>query len=66
MTFILKSADVGDHVVELGQEKFESAYFVEAYSKYGKSETRLYYPTKEKATQRFNYLKRKYEKEAVV
>ena len=66
MTFIFKSADVGDHVVELGQEKFESAYFVASYSKYGRTETRLFYPTKDKANQRFNYLKRKYAGEAVV
>ena len=66
MTFILKSAEVGDHVIELGQEKFESTYFVASYSKYGSTETRLFYPKKEKAIQRFNYLKHKYAKEAVV
>ena len=65
MTFIMKTAEVGDHIIELGQEKYESAYFVASYSKYGSTETRLFYPTREKANDRFNYLKRKY-KEVVV
>ena len=64
MTFIIKATKVGDYTIEIGQQKFESTYYVGAYSGY-REETKLWYPTREKAEKRFGYLKRKY-KEAVI
>lgn len=68
MTTTLKSATIGNYYISIVQEKFQKCYKVEDYRLYngcgGYPLTSCLYCEWKEANARYNYLRRKYEKEA--
>lgn len=62
MTVIFDCAEINDTLIEISQDKFETAFVVNVYRKrgneYGFPEKHNIYDTLQKATKRYNYLKR--------
>ena len=65
MTITFKNASIGKYHISINQDKFCSAYYVQNCVNIGGEFRELkknYYPTKEKAQTRFNYLVRQAKK----
>lgn len=67
MTYTIKTERIGNHVIEISQDKFETSYKVSLIRMFdenlGRTESRIAYTDIKKAKARYNSLKSKLRKE---